>query len=372
MRRLLIVPTVLILAIFGVIPRLTGTPEVIYMQDLGVRPNLTGLNVYFSESNFENSQFDRSGAGVSRFAALLRLLGANTFTLEWRKGIPLDANLIVIPNPRREMLPDMVARLWAYLQRGGRVLLTFDAFDINGTPSRIPAGWFELTWNDLGIRGRGDVLALPGDLRSITRTAADGSQTTLDAPILTTTFLTQRIAPDHPITADLFVAGDEQTNLNSLYFNGARSIELNGALSTAVITPLIFADDAEIYGESTFVDYILAGFSEFNIGLDTPPGDLILAAAYDDPDLRARMVLISDGDFITNGGGFITSPSYSGSFVYPHNVQFTMRAIAWLVERDIVSLALPTPAPTATPTLTPTPTPTATPTPTPTETPTGS
>jgi len=304
------------------------------------------------------------------------LMGANTFTLEWRKGIPLDANLIVIPNPRRELTSEMVARLWAYLQRGGRVLLTFDALDSSGFSNRVPAGLFELTWNDLGIRGRGDVLALPGDLRTITRTAADGSQTTLEAPILTTNFLTQRVADDHPITAGLLTTSEGQDNLNSLFFNGARSIELNGALAFASITPLIFTDDIGIYGETAFNDYILAGFSEFNIGLDTAPGELILAAAYEDPQLRARMVFISDGDFITNGGGFVTSPSYSGSFVYPHNVQFMIRSVAWLLEREVMSIALPTPAPTATPTITPsptpTPTPTATSTPTSTATPSGS
>lgn len=370
MRKLLITLTILILAAFGISPALIGSPDTIYMQELGGMPDLTSLNIYFSESNTENSQFDRGNAGVSRFAALLRLMGANTFTLEWRKGIPFDASLIVIPNPRRELTPEMVARLWAYLQRGGRVLLTFDAFDAAGAPIRVPAGLFELTWNDLGIRGRGDVLAVPGDLRTITLTAADGNQTEAQAPLLMTSFLTQRVATDHPITQGLLPPAEEQDNLTSLFFNGARSIELNGALAAAPITPLIFADDAGLYGEANFAEYNRSGFSEFNIGPDTAPGDLILAAAYEDPTLRSRMVLVSDGDFITNGAGFVTSPSYSGSFVYPHNVQFMIRSVAWLLERNIVSIALPTPAPTAT--LTITPSPTIPPTPTPTATPSGS
>lgn len=368
----LLITTVVLL---GIIPALSSTTIPTYAQDLSSMPDLSGLNIYFSEANSESSQFDRGEAGISRFAALLRLMGANTFTLEWRKGIPDNTDLIVIPNPGRDLSPDMVARLWAYLQNGGRVLLVVDAFDGRGTPTRIPVGLFDLLWNDIGLRARTDVVVVPGETTDVeiieTNDAGEViSQQTVESLTLSHAFLTSRTSNSHPIIDGLTTSnfatdenGNAPVNLSRFVFDGARSVELNGALATASITPLLFTDDAGMYGESDYATYLANQIAEYNIGADTPPGDLILAAAYEDSSIDSRMVLLSDGDFMTNGGGFITSPSYSGSFVYPLNVQFMIRSVAWLLERDITNIALPTPGPTATPTITPSPTPTFTPTP---------
>jgi hypothetical protein len=368
-RSILVFALIFILFLFGSV---LGSPTA-SMQGVTDMPDLSGINIYFSEANAEYGQFDRSGVGVSRFSALLRLMGANTFTLEWRKGIPADAHLVIIPNPKTVLTSEMVARLWPYLQRGGRVLLVVDALDSTGAPSRAQVGLFELTWSDLGIRARNDVLVVPGELREVTLPATDTSEArTVSAPLLVTALSTQRVNPDHPITNRLlpYLGGDAEEadeNLSSLYFNSARSIELNGALSSASITPLIFADVPETYGESAYADYTATGYSEFNIGSDTAPGDLIMAAAFDDPVLQSRMIVLGDADFLQNGAGFLTSPAYTGAFVYPNNVRFMVNAVAWLLGRDISDILLPPPGPTATPTITPSPTavplPTATPAP---------
>ena len=62
-------------------------------------PRLDGMKVYFSEANGEASRFDRTATGLSHFAGLLGELGANLYTLEWRTGVPADANLVVIAGP---------------------------------------------------------------------------------------------------------------------------------------------------------------------------------------------------------------------------------------------------------------------------------
>jgi hypothetical protein len=175
---------------------------------LQAAPDLSGLNIYFSEANNEASQFDRDDDGISRFAALLRMMGASTFTLEWRKGIPADADLIVIPGPMSDLSSDMVARLWAYIQRGGRVLLVIDAFDARGATSRLPVGFLELTWNDLGFRAREDVVVRQGELQTteIVETDDDDnviSSETVESPALHTDFFTRRVDESHPITGGL-------------------------------------------------------------------------------------------------------------------------------------------------------------------------
>ena len=373
MRSRLILVLSAFLIVFGVGLAPNGSVTRALMQGVTEMPDLSGLNVYFSEANTENGQFDRGAVGVSRFSALLRMMGANTFTLEWRKGIPADANLVVIPNPKNALTPEMVARLWAYLQRGGRVLLVVDALDAAGAVSRAQKDFFDLTWSDLGLRARNDVLVVPGEQREITIPATETTaEHVVTGTVLTTAFSSQRVSPDHPITSGLVpylvsADGASRDNFNSLYFNSARSLEVNGALASANITPLIFADASGQYGESAYADYISSGgVSEYNIGSDTPPGDLIVAAAFEDPTLRSRMILLTDGDFLQNGAGFQTSPSYTGSYVYPNNVRFMVNAVAWLLERDVADLVLPTPGPTATPTITPSPTPIPPPTATPT------
>jgi hypothetical protein len=348
-------------------------PMPAYAQEISASiPNLAGMNIYFSETYQELSQFDRTNAGISRFAGLLRLAGANLFTLEWRKGIPADANLIVIVGPSLDLSSDNVARLWSYLQGGGRVLLMADAFDNRGLVSRalITTGLFQLTWADLGLQARMDVIVRPNGVQEIDieETNRDGVVTFTysgEAPIWATDFYTRRVNANHPITSGLLpllAAEDEAItpNLNSLYFTGARSLQIDSAIQDFNVTPLVFTDMADVYGETDYDRYMTNGYSEYNIGTDSQRGDLILGAAYDDPNSTGRMVLLGDADLVRNGAGFQTSPSYSGSFVYPVNAQLMVRTVAWLLDAEAVNMDFPTPAPTATATITPTPTPAAT------------
>jgi hypothetical protein len=151
----------------------------------------------------------------------------------------------------------------------------------------------------------------------------------------------------------LLAAGDEDTtaNLNSLYFVGARSLQIDSSIQDFSVTPLIFSDISNIYGETDYTRYMTNGYSEYNIGTDSQRGDLILAAAYDDRNSTGRMVLLGDADLVRNGTGFVTSPNYSGSFVFPLNVQFMMRSMTWLLDLEPTVLELPTPVATATATM---------------------
>jgi len=353
------------LSIMSVQPLPTYAQEV-----LVAAPDLSGTNIYFSEAYQELSQFDRTESGISRYAGLLRLMNANLFTLEWRKGIPPDADLIVIAGPSSDLNTDDIARLWAYIQRGGRVLLIAEPIDNRGSVSRAlgSRGLFELTWGDLGLQAREDVIVREGALREIEVVERDRNDEVVfefsgEVPILETEFLTRRVDTRHPITNDLasmLIEDEEETaNLNSLFFDGARSIEVDGSLQNALITPLIFTDEVGLYGETDFSRFLSSGFSEFNVGADSQRSDLILAAAYADPELQSRMLLLGDVDMVRNGTGFAVSPSFSGSFVYPANAQFMVRATAWLLGVEPMNIEqLPTPAATATPTATPTQTPT--------------
>ncbi len=324
---------------------------------------LSGKHIYFAEENGELSRFDRSAAGLSRYAGLLSLAGAELFTLEWRKGIPADADLIVIPGPLADLSPEQSARLWAYLSKGGRLLLMVDPIDENRNTSsralRATRGFFELTWTDLGVQARDDVLLQVDETIDVPvippaedeEEGLNGRQAAAQLAALNFDFMAVATA-DHPTTAGV---------TDALAFQGARSIEVDAALSAATITPLIFGP-AEFYGESNYNDLVSNGTLEYNIGTDTGFAAHVLAAAVADSNSGLRLVLIGDRDFARNGGGMVTSPIYSGAFVYPDNARLLLNATAWLLDSPAPAVEFAAPAATATPTITPTITPTPQPT----------
>ncbi len=205
----LVITVVVLIGVFSAIA-VESFPA--FAQDtVGTLPDLSGANIYFSETYQEMSQFDRSDTGISRFAGLLRLAGANLFTLEWRKGIPDDADLIVIAGPTTDIAADNIARLWTYLQSGGRVLLLADAFDRTGAISKAltPTTFFQLTWSDLGLQAAPTVIVREDGTAplELTETNAQGQVTfsfSGDAPVLSTNFLTRRVDVSHPITNGCF------------------------------------------------------------------------------------------------------------------------------------------------------------------------
>jgi hypothetical protein len=329
---------------------------------LSTQPSLDGYRIYFSESNNEASRFDRSAAGLSRLAGLLQLQGAELYTLEWRYGIPADASLVIIAGPVSDLNAEQVARLWIYLNDGGRLLLLTEPGIDRVRAFAEEKGLFELTWHDFGIRALDNVLVTEGAMQMValpppntensdTATPAATDPTPapemVEAPILITDLVAATIDHSHPITSNL--SGD-------LAFFGARAVEVDSSLQLAEVTPLVFSG-GEFYGETAYNDYRDSGYSTFNADEDTARGPMTLAAAARNPANGMRLVIIGDRDFATNGGGLRSSPPNSSSFVYQGNVEFLLNAIAWLLEAEPDAVEFPTPAPTSTalPTMTPVP-----------------
>jgi hypothetical protein len=332
-------------------------------------PSLEGVNIYFAESNNEHSQFDRTDAGVSRYAGLLQRLGANLFTLEWRKGIPADTDMIVIVGPQRNLSANQVARLWSYLNEGGRVLLLSNVEITDGRVGTLPQGrdFFELSFADLGLQAL-DAVLLPSP---VDYEAPDASNLAEIGELQS--FITSRVNPQHPITAEfsangLNTASDEEEEdaipvaRPQFLFRSARPLQIDASLQDFSVSPLLFTE-GNLYGETDLRTFSNDNVLEYNIGEDIAPGRLILAAAYESTERNARFVLIGDSDIVRNGSGFQTSPAYSASFLYPDNVRFMLNVATWLLESEPATFDFSTPAPTATATTTPSPTPEPTSTP---------
>ncbi len=146
-----------------------------------------------------------------------------------------------------------------------------------------------------------------------------------------------------------------------LAFFTARSLEVDASIQGYQVIPLVFTSE-QFYGETDFAQYLNDGSFQFDIGKDTTRSALPVAAAFKNDTTSARIVIVGDREFATNGAGLQTSPSNSAGFVYPDNARFLLNAVTWLLDQAPVDLAFPSPAPTATATITPSPTPTRTPT----------
>lgn len=335
-RTLIFASLTLLLALFAV--GLIFNPVVYADAMLQDVPRLDGYKIYFTEGNGEASRFDRGDQGLSRFAGLLTQLGAELETLEWRTGIPGDADLIVIAGPTG-LGGDQVARLWAYLNNNqGRVLLL--AGPPLGRNRGIAAnnGLFSLMWSDMGVRVRDDVVVVEASFLE---------NATPDTPAVVAQFATALLDPEHPITA----------SSEALNFFEARSLELDISDRSVQITPLVFSAN-NFYGETSYADFLGGGEASYDSGDDTNRASLVLAAALEDPGIQARMVVVGDRNFAVNGMGLSSSPPSTDALLYPENARFLIQAVAWLVDADpstTETLTFGDPGPTATPTLVPTP-----------------
>jgi uncharacterized repeat protein (TIGR01451 family) len=300
-------------------------------------PLLNGYKIYFTEANGEAVRFNREANGISRLAGLLRLLGAELFTLDWRASFPTDADLVIVAGSTSDFSADQTARLWTYLDADGSLLLLSDP--ITGTTRspqglRAESGIFTLMWDDAGMRVRDDIV--------VTENTSGGG-----APLVED-FLSANYNDAHPIAAG---AGGE------LYFSTVRSVAIDSSLQSFIVTPLVFSPD-DYYGEISFFEYRETDLAEYNIGEDTTRGAQAVVVTAENSAANVRVALIGDRDFILNGGGLRTSPATSAAFVYPENARFMMRLIAWLLQADPANtyeFTFDTPGPTATVTITPTP-----------------
>src|SRR5690606_35026149 len=264
-------------------------------------------------------------------------VGATIKSLDWRSDIPEDADLVVIVAPTRDIEDYMTARLWAYLNQGGSLLVMPDPIlyteedgiiltEMNDRALRRDRGLFLLMWSGYGLRAREDVVVTEND---------DGT--------LSRDLLTSEINAEHPILQGI---------TGPLAVFSARSLDVDSSIQAYTAQPLIFSGP-EYYGETLYVDYLQLNAEEFTPGADTARGRLPLAAASESRTTGARIVVIGDGGMASNGEGFLSAPSNTAGFVFPENVRFMMNTVAWLVNADTEqteTFAFPTPGATATPT----------------------
>ncbi len=210
---------------------------------------------------------------------LRRALEAKNYTLSplnllAEGSIPESTLVVIVAGPTITLSDEEVGILRDFQERGGALVVSLDPSLVTNIPPDSDAlgGYLEEAW---GIRLRDDVVV---DLNSILPFAGIGF-----------------LYGSHPIT-------DELGTLLP-YFPTVRSLELIESEDAALSQTALVSTNENSWGESDLESLSAQGPLEFNEA-DDLQGPLVMAAAVEDFNTQARLVVFGDSDFAANADFF--------------------------------------------------------------------
>jgi len=246
--------------------------------------------IYFTTGHQEHAIQGSAAGSYSQIVSVLRdqNYDVETITLA-TAGVPEDAAVVIIAGPQTEFLEEEIEALRAYLQQGGKAMVMVDP-DVETGLNDTLAEW--------------DV--------------AFGSGLVID-PV--NTIMGQIAAP----AVSNYTYSQITENLPMSFYPVARPVEeIEGEDVTGSVTVQALAEtSAESWAEQD----TQASEVEFDEGVDQP-GPLTLLATVDapaegdDPDVRTRMVLVGDSDFVSN------------EYLVQGNAGVFLNSVNWLAEEE--------------------------------------
>lgn len=265
------------------IPR-TATQERDMTQAIN-RLLLTGaFTVYFETSHGEFDPIDNGQQGLSIINNELRGNGMITQPLDLMQlaaaggQIPADASVVVMAGPTTPLSDAEIAVLDAYLKRGGALFIMTGPLFSEERFLAEDSVFNRYLWDNFGLRALDAVVVDP---------AASGA-TALD-------IVSAAVFPEIEIGANLNVEGNPDT---ATLFRLARPIEVNTA--PPVPNGQIIATSPQGYGERNLAALRETDTYTFDAREDIP-GPLTTVAWAQNPDTKAKILLVGDNDFATNG-----------------------------------------------------------------------
>lgn len=259
--------------------------------------------VYFDISLGEPDPLSNLHQGTSQLNNYMRTNGLITRPLSIadlaQSGgkIPADASAVVIIQPRQDMTLEEIAVLDEYLKRGGGLFIAADMFFTEDLFMKDDGLLNQYLWVNYGLRMTQKVVVDP---------SASG-QTALDVvsyAVFPASTIGQNLnVPDRPETATMF--------------RTARAVEVNP--EPPVTNGSIIMTSPEAWGETDLPALSTRNEYVFDATADTR-GPLTTAAWAHDEKTGARIVLVGDGDFLTNG--MIVSPQ--------GNAVLALDSIGWM------------------------------------------
>lgn len=259
------------------------------------------FTVYFETGYSSLNALDEGQQGLTGILTGLRNNGIAASPLDLRQlastggTIPADASTVVITRGNSDLDAAAVQVLDEYLKRGGSLFILGDAV-FTANPLLAQNGIFnQYLWDNYGIRA----------LDAVVVDAIASGQTQLDVG-------SYAVYPDLQIGARL-----NQDANTTAQFRIIRAIEVN--TEPPVTNGQIVASSPQSYGETDLTTLSQTGNFTYDAGSDLN-GPFTLMAWARDEKTNAKIILVGDTDFITNGQ--VSSPQGNA-------ILFT-DAIGWL------------------------------------------
>ncbi|MCF6322944.1 MAG: GldG family protein [Gammaproteobacteria bacterium] len=253
--------------------------------------------IAFLQGHGERDFLGAATYDLATWAQQLQAKGAQLYGLNLASEavVPANTSLLVIAGPQADLLPAELVAIQGYLDRGGNLLWLVDPgklFGLSGIGKQMGVEFLSGTIIDPNVSQVGMQLFGTDDPRMVL-VASYGA---------------------HPVVSDF--------DFNTL-FPMARGIEISDAGEWQPVTLLktlsnVWAENGEIAGSIGFDAGDIAG-----------PLNLGVALSREGDDAQQRVVVIGDGDFLSNG--------YLG---VGGNLQLAMNIANWLVNDDTL-LSIP-------------------------------
>lgn len=265
------------------------------------------FTIYFITGHIENQITSDAGLGLSYAATALGGLGITVEELDLAQveAIPNDASAIIISAPQTDYSVSDIAKIDAYIQRGGSMLITADPPYVDNrltsgnNLSFLNDGLFnQYLWNEFGVRFREDLI-------SDSFASATGSEFNL----LVQLFSSHEAVANFPNTSPIFSLVRSIETLEEVT-QGVPDLTTNQA--KYIRNPLLFSSD-QSYAEFGLPD-AEGNYSLTRLNLDNPAeytegvdirGPLPIAVAIqlpleDQAVITPRIILVGDADWLTN------------------------------------------------------------------------
>ncbi|MFN8448545.1 MAG: Gldg family protein [Anaerolineae bacterium] len=242
------------------------------------------MTVYFDVGLGERDPLDTSQEGISGINAGVRESGLVTYPLDISdlaakdQDIPNDAATVVFARPIGDLTDAEIRIVDRYLLRGGTLLLLADVL-FNSDPFLKQAGNFnQYLWSNYGIRALDMAVVDPGFSGT---TALDS----MSAYVFSDTDLGARLDPAS----------------NPTMFRVARALEVNlNSAPANIANGQVILSSEQSYGETDLRTLGETNTYGYDAGVDVP-GPLTTVVWSSNLVTNARIVLIGDSDFVSNG-----------------------------------------------------------------------
>ncbi len=265
------------------VPRTPGGAQEREITQALARLLLSGtFKVYFETGLGTLDPLDTSQQGLSGIHLGMQDSGLLTDSLNLTalaargESIPNDASVLILARPTVDLSTAQINTLDEYLQRGGGLFIMADTVFGEGTFLREDSPFNNYLWDNYGLRAHDSVIVDEG---SNLRTPLD----IVGAAAYTGTAIGQRL---DPATAPTL-------------FRLARAVSINSD-APPVNNGRVLSSSTLSYGEADTVQLTQNNVYSFDANTDIP-GPLDIAVWAWDQDTDARILLVGDSDFSTNG-----------------------------------------------------------------------